>query len=128
MQVLTFHSILFNTVSAERVDGSTPGARVSWSTAAPPECVASVTVDFRTSISGSVVRSNTTTSTSQTEVIQTGLQCFTTYYITVTVTGVHSIGTLKNDKVHVLVGGKITTCAYGDQILRFGYPLTGSKI
>jgi len=50
------------TVSAESVDGSTPGARVTWSTAAPPECVASVTVEFRTSSSGSVVRSYTTNS------------------------------------------------------------------
>ena len=65
------------TVSAESVDGSTPGARVTWSTTVPPECVASVTVEFRISISGSVVRSYTTTSTSQTEVIQTG--CPTTY-------------------------------------------------
>ena len=65
------------TVSAEREDGPTPGARVTWSTTVPPECVASVTVEFRTSSRGSVVRSYTTTSTSETEVIQTGLQCGT---------------------------------------------------
>ena len=29
------------TVSAEREDGSTPGVRVTWSTTALPECVAS---------------------------------------------------------------------------------------
>ena len=92
------------TVSAEREDGSTPGARVTWSTTAPPECVASVTVEFRTSSSGSVVRSYTTTSTSETEVIQTGLQCATTYYIRVVVTGVASLGTVTSKPVHV--GGK----------------------
>ena len=112
------------TVNAERVDGSTPGARVSWSTAAPSECVASVTVEFRTSTgtSGSVVRSYTTTNTSETEIIQTGLQCDTTYYIRVVVTGVYvdSVGRLISNQVQVLVGGKITTCvacSYGDQII-----------
>jgi len=94
------------TVSAERVDGSTPGARVTWSTTIPPECVASVTVEFRTSSSGSVVRSYTTTNTSETEVIQTGLQCPTTYYIRVVVVGVLSLGTLSSKQVQVLVGGK----------------------
>jgi len=102
------------TVSAERVDGSTPGARVTWSTTVPPECVASVRVEFRTSmITGSpVVRSYTTTNTSQTEVIQTGLQCSTTYYIKVVVTGVYvdSIGRLFSNQVQVLVGGKVTAC------------------
>ena len=101
------------------MDCSTPGVRVTWSTAAPPECVASVTVEFRTSISGSVVRSYTTTNTSQTEVIQTGLQCATTYYIRVAVTGVPSLGILSN-QVQVVVGGKITAfvaCSYCDQIL-----------
>ena len=98
------------TVSAESVDGSTPGARVTWRTGVPLECVASVTVEFRTSSSGSVVRSYTTTSASETEVIQTGLQCGTTYYIRVVVTGVGSHDTLSNDPVQVLVGGKATTC------------------
>jgi len=98
------------TVSAERVDGSTPGARVTWSTTVPPECVASVRVEFRTSmITGSpVVRSYTTTNTSQTEVIQTGLQCATTYYIRVVVTGVPSLGalnTVASNPVQVPVGG-----------------------
>ena len=84
------------TVSAERVDGSTPGARVTWSTTIPPECVASVRVEFRTSRSTSapVVRSYTTTNTSQTEIIQTGLQCDTTYTINVVLTGV---GTLSSN-------------------------------
>jgi len=96
------------TVSAERVDGSTPGARVTWSTTVPPECVASVTVDFRASSSGSVVRSYTTTNTSGTEVIDTGLQlqCPTIYYIRVVVAGVPSLGTVTSNQVQVLVGGK----------------------
>jgi len=100
------------TVSAENVGGSTPGARVTWSTAAPPECVASVTVEFRTSSSGSVVRSYTSTNTSETEVIQTGLQCATTYYIRVVATGVPSLGTLNSNQVQVLVGGnyRVTAC------------------
>jgi len=38
-------SLLTVTVSSESVDGSTPGARVNWSTTVPPECVASVTVE-----------------------------------------------------------------------------------
>ena len=93
------------TVSAESVDGSTPGVRVTWSTTAPPECVASVTVEFRTTgSSGSVVRSYTT-NTSETEVIQTGLQCHTTYYIGVVVNGVAPLGTLTNNSVQVPVGG-----------------------
>ena len=92
------------TVSAERVDGSTPGARVTWSTTVPPECVASVTVEFRiSSISGGSEMIYTTTNTSETEVIQTGLQCNTTYYIRVVVTGVASLGTVKSNQVQVLV-------------------------
>ena len=67
----------------------------------------------------SVVRSYTTTNTSETEVIQTGLQCFTIYYIRVTVIGVQSLGTV-DSSVQVLVGGKVTACvacSYCDQIL-----------
>ena len=94
-------------MSAVREDGPTPGARVTWNTTLPPECVASVTVEFRTSSSGSVVRSYTTNSTSETEVIQTGLQCGTTYYIRVVVTGVASLGTVTSNQVQVLVGGKV---------------------
>ena len=99
------------TVSAERDDGSTPGARVTWSTTVPPECVASVTVEFRISISGSVVRSYTTTSTSQTEVIQTGLQCGTTYYVRVRVTGVLSFGTVSSEVQLLIVGGEVMACS-----------------
>ena len=94
-------------MSAEREDGPTPGARVTWSTTVPPECVASVTVEFRTSSSGSVVRSYTTTNTSETEVIQTGLQCNTTYYIRVVVSGVASLSTLSSNQVQVYFEGKI---------------------
>ena len=96
-------------MSAEREDGPTPGARVTWSTTVPPECVASITVDFRTSSSGSVVRSYTINSTSGTEVIQTGLQCGTTYYIRVVVTGVASLSTLNSSQVQVQVPGKIAS-------------------
>ena len=98
-------------MSAVREDGSTRGARVTWSTTVLPECVASVTVEFRTRsmLSGKVVRSYTTTNTSGTEVIQTGLQCGTTYHIRVVVTGVTSLGTLSSDTVQVLVlvGGTV---------------------
>ena len=74
------------TVMAESVDGPTPAVRVTWSTSAP-QCVASVRVEFRTSRRGPVVATYTTNSTSQTELIQTDLQCGTKYYITVVVTG-----------------------------------------
>jgi len=96
------------TVSAAREDGSTPGARVTWSTTVPPECVASVRVEFISSGTMSGVRSYTTTNTSETEVIQTGLQCDTTYYIRVVVTGVTSLGaltTVTSNSVQVPVGG-----------------------
>jgi len=96
-------------VSAERVDGPTPGARVSWNTTVPPECVASVTVEFRTSSHGSVVIPYTTTNTSETEVVQTGLQCNKTYYIRVKITGVSSIGTLNINTMQLaIVGGEVT--------------------
>ena len=109
-------------MSAEKEDGSTPGVRVTWNTTVPPECVASVTVEFRTSISGNVVRSYTTTNTSETEVIQTGLQCAATYYIRMVLTGVSSLGTLimSSSQMQVVVGGKVTACiacSYCDQIL-----------
>ena len=77
------------TGNAESVSGSTPGVRVTWRTTVPPECVTSVTVEFRLiSSRGPVVVTYTTTNTSQTEVIQTGLQCATYYYISVVITGV----------------------------------------
>ena len=94
-------------MSAESVGGSTPGARVTWSTTLPPECVTSVRVEFRNSTHGSVVATYTTTNTSQTEVIQTGLQCATNYYIAVVVTGETSDGLhLRLSSRQVLVGGK----------------------
>ena len=68
--------------------GSTPGVRVTWETTVPTGGIKSVRVEFRTSSShGPVVATYTTTNTSQTEVIQTGLQCATSYYIRVVVTG-----------------------------------------
>ena len=97
--MLNFHSLVaaqFSlstvTVSAESVDNSTSAVRVTWSTTAPPECVKSMRVEFRTGSRGSVVTNYTTTNTSQTEFIQTGLRCATNYSITVVVTGVTSIG------------------------------------
>ena len=97
-------------MSAEREDGSTPGARVTWSTTVPPECVKDITVKRRTTGSGSVVTPYTTTNTSETEVIQTGLQCNATYYFRVVVAGVLSLGILESNEIQVLVGGKVTVC------------------
>ena len=108
-----FHNV--KTLSAESVVGSTPGVRVTWNTTVPPECVKSVTVEFRTSSRGSVVATYTTTNTSQTEVIQTGLQCGANYYTRVVVTGelrlqggVPATPMLspRHSDVQVLVGGK----------------------
>ena len=111
--VTQFHSSTI-TLSAESVGGSTPGARVTWSTTVPPDCVTSVRVEFRTSnLAGPVVATYTTTNTSQTEIIQTGLQCATYYYTRVVVTGelrhpggittTHILNSRSN--VQVLVGG-----------------------
>ena len=97
------------TVNAESVGGSTPGVRVTWSTTVPPECVVSVRVEFRTSSHGSVVAANTTTNVSQTEIIQTGLQCGASYYITVVVTGKNLMGihrTVSSRQVQFSIGGK----------------------
>ena len=102
-----FHRRTVN-VSAECVGGSTPGVRVNWNTTLPPDCVTSVRVEFRNSSRGPVVATYTTTNTSQTEVIQTGLQCGTNYYIRVVVTGDPG-GTLmlspRHEDVEVLVEG-----------------------
>ena len=99
------------TVNAESVDGPTPAARVTWSTTIPPQCVTSVRVDFRTSSTGPVVATYTTNSTSQTEFIQTGLQCTTNYYITVVVTGEFAIRLRQiSNQIQVLVGGKEIMC------------------
>ena len=79
------------------------------STTATPQCVTVVRVEFRTSSMGPVVTNYTTTNTSQTEFIQTGLQCITYYYITVVVTGKPSGGqnpTVHSRQVQVLAGGK----------------------
>ena len=95
------------TVNAESVSGSTPGVRVTWSTTIPSECVASVRVNFRPHRRGSAVVTYTTTNTSETEVIQTGLWCATYYYINVVVTGEASNDpTVSSRQVQVLVGGK----------------------
>ena len=100
-------SLFAVTVSAESVDGSSPAARVVWSTTVPPQCVAYVRVDFRTSSVGALVATNTTTNTSQTEIIQTGLQCITNYYISVVVAGATSDGvqvTLSSRQVQIFTG------------------------
>ena len=93
------------------MDGPTPTARVTWNTTVPPECVTSVRVEFRTSRRGPAVATYTTTNTSQTEFIQTGLQCGKNHFITVVV---HVTGkklndirpTLSGSAARVLVGGK----------------------
>ena len=77
--VTQFYSYTVN-VSAGSVGGPIPGVRVTWCTTLPPECVTSVRVEFRTSKLGPVVATNTTTNTSQTQIIQTGLQCGKSYY------------------------------------------------
>ena len=118
-----FHAAVqfdFSTVtvlSAESLGGSTPGIRVMWNTTVPPECVASVRVEFRTKNNGPVVATNTTTNISQTEIIQTGLRCGTYYYIRVLVIsklrssgGMPQMLSPKHSDVHVLVGGKETVC------------------
>ena len=98
-------------VSAESLDGPTPAARVTWSTTIPPECVTSVTVEFRTQSPGPVVATYTTNDTSGTAVVQTGLQCGTNYYITVSITGKLNSDSI-NPSAHktvrqVLIGGTI---------------------
>ena len=98
-------------MGAVSVDGPTPAARVNWSTTIPPQCVASVRVEFRTNSRGSALATYTTTNTSQTEVIQTGLQCGANYYITVVVTGATSDSpTVSSSPSQVLVGGKEIVC------------------
>ena len=97
------------------MDGPTPAVRVTWNTTVPPQCVASVRVEFRTISRGSVVTSNTTTNASQTEIIQTDLQCTTYYYITVIVTGVTSDSitpTVSSSAVQVFVGGTRNHCVH----------------
>ena len=104
-------------VSAESVGGTTPGARVTWNTTLPPECVTSVRVNFRATTNGRLVANYTTTNTSQTEFIQTGLQCGTSYYIRVVVTGEpRYLGVpleqyLFGSHVQVFIGGKEIVCS-----------------
>ena len=96
------------TASSESVNGS---VRVTWNTTVPPQCVASVRVEFKTSSRGPVVATNTTTNTSQIEFIQTGLRCGAYYFISVHVTGETSDGlnpTLSSRQLQVLInGGKV---------------------
>ena len=114
------------TARVESVGGSTPGVRVTWNTTLPPECVTSVTVVFRTTPNGRLAATNTTTNT-QTEVIQTGLQCGTRYYIRVVVTGepryqgapVEQI--LLSNQVQVFVEGKELLCVHE---MVHGYAIT----
>ena len=90
------------------MNGSTPGVRVTWRTTAPPECVASVRIVFRSDTHGSVVTSYTTTNTSGTQVIQSQLQCSTEYYVRVFVTGVQKLSGVQqqSSQKRVFVGGK----------------------
>ena len=121
---MTFmHTVLFSTTtaSAESVGGSTPGVRVTWNTTAPLECVTSVRVEFRNESYGPVVATYNTTNASETEIVQTDLQCATEYYITVVLiaevyywwyNGVPF--TLQSGQVQVIVGGikKLCTCGF----------------
>ena len=97
--------------SAVSLNGSIPAVRVTWNTTAPPNCVASVRVNFRTSSMGPVVAHYTSTKTSRTAVIQTGLRCGANYYVTVIITGkprdrVSARLQITISQVRVLAGGK----------------------
>ena len=104
------------TARAKSVGGTTPGARVTWNTTLPPDCVTSVRVNFRATTNGRLVATYTTTNTSQTEIIQTGVQCGTSYYIRVIVTGepryqgVSVEQVLSSTQVQVFIGGKEIAC------------------
>ena len=93
------------TMNAASVSGSTPGVRVIWSTTVPPECVASVRVKFKLSERGNLSSTYNTANISETEVIQTGLQCATQYYIRVVVDSSSQKGAWKSPQVELLVGG-----------------------
>ena len=85
---------------------STPAVRVTWRTAVPPECVASVRVVFRRSGRGTVT-SYTTTNTSGTQVIQSPLQCGTEYNVRVLFVAVQRLGGVQQSiQKRVVVGGK----------------------
>ena len=104
------------TVRAEIVSGSTPGVRVAWNTTLPPECVTSVRVNFHSTTNRVLVADNTTTNTSQTEVIQTGLRCGTNYYTQVVVSGKPTYQgepwdqILSSNQVGIFIGGKEIAC------------------
>ena len=86
---------------------SVNGVRVTWNITVPAECVALVRVKFKLSAQGDLVSTYNTTNVSETEVIQTGLQCGTKYYIRVVADLKEQTGTLKNPHVkEVFVGGK----------------------
>ena len=93
-------------MSAESVNGSTPGVRVTWNITVPPHCVALVRVKFRLRLQGEVVSTYNTTNVSQTEFIQTGLQCATNYYIRLLVDSKMIRNAWKSPHVQVFVGGK----------------------
>ena len=100
-------------MSAESVGGSTPGVRVAWNTTVPPECMTSVRVNFQTTPTGGFAAAYTTTNVSQTEIIQTGLQCGASYYVRVVVSGnptgyqgVPLEQFLLSNQVRVFIGGK----------------------
>ena len=93
-------------MSAESVNGSTPGVRVTWNITVPAECVALVRVKFRLRLQEEVVSTYNTTNVLETEIIQTGLKCGTTYYIRVVVDSEKDKGTWKNQHAEeVFVGG-----------------------
>ena len=82
----------------------------------PPECVTAVRVNFRATTNRMLAASYTTTNTSQTEIIQTGLLCTTYYFIRVVVTGkpryqgVPLEQFLFSSQVQVFIGGKGIVC------------------
>ena len=87
---------------------STPAVRVTWRTAVPPECVASVRIVFRRSALGAEVTRYTTTNTSGTQVIQSRLQCAMKYYVRAFVAGVQTLNGVEQQSIQkrVVVGGK----------------------
>ena len=94
------------TMSAESVNGSTPGVRVTWNITVPPECVTSVRVKFRLRLMERVVSTYNTTNVSETEVIQADLKCGTTYYIIVVADSKMDKNVWKSPNIPVFVGGK----------------------
>ena len=95
-------------MSAACANGSTPGVMVTWNiTRVPTDCVASVRVKFKLSEKENLSSVYNTTNMSETEVIQTGLQCATKYYIIVVVDSSQGKkGAWKSPQVELLIGGK----------------------